>query len=57
MPGKGALPLTGSVLMRFNTKGTDDFKVGNEVPAGLSGGYAPQERFTFLFGTTYSIGH
>ena len=56
LPGKGVLPLTGSVLMKFNNKGTDDFKVGNEVQAGLSGGYAPRDRFTLLAQVNYS-GH
>lgn len=56
LPWKNALPLTGSVLMRYNTKGTDDFKVGNEVQAGLSGGYAPQARLTVLMQLNYS-GH
>jgi len=56
LPGKGVLPLTGSVLMRFNNKGTDDFKVGNEVQAGLSSGYAPRDRFTLLAQLNYS-GH
>jgi hypothetical protein len=56
LPWKGALPLTGSVMARFNQKGTDDFEVGDEVQAGISGGWAPRERFTLLAQVNYS-GH
>ena len=56
LPGKGALPITASVLARWNGKGTDDFRSGNEVQAGISGGYAPFERLTLLVQVNYS-GH
>ncbi len=56
LPWKSALPLAGSVIMRFNNKGTDDFKIGNELQAGLSGGYAPMDRLTLLAQVNYS-GH
>jgi hypothetical protein len=56
LPWKRALPLSASVLARWNGKGTDDFKVGNELQAGLSGGYAPLEKLTLLAQLNYS-GH
>lgn len=56
LPGKGVLPLTASVLARWNTKGTDDYQVGDEVQAGLSGGWAPREWVTLLAQVNYS-GH
>lgn len=33
---------------RFNTKGTDDYRLGNELQAGLSGGWTAHERVTLL---------
>ena len=48
LPWKRALPFTASALMRFNTKGTDDFEAGDELQAGLSGGYAPADWLTLL---------
>ena len=54
LPGKGVLPLTASVLARWNTKGTDDYQVGNEVQAGLSSGWAPLARVTLLAQVNYS---
>ncbi len=54
LPGKGVLPLTASVLARFNTKGTDDYQVGDELQAGLSGGWAPMDRVTLLAQINYS---
>jgi hypothetical protein len=56
LPWKGALPLSGSLLMRFNTKGTDGFKAGDELQAGLSAGYAPMDRLTLIAQVNYS-GH
>ncbi len=56
LPWKGALPVSLSVLARWNGKGTDDFRSGNEVQAGLSGGYAAFERVTLLAQVNYS-GH
>ncbi len=56
LPWKGALPLTASVLARWNSKGTDDYRVGNEVQAGLSAGYAPLAWLTLLAQVNYS-GH
>lgn len=54
LPGKGMLPLTASVLARWNTKGTDDYQVGDEVQAGLSSGWSPVERVTLLAQLNYS---
>jgi len=48
LPWRGALPVTAGLLARFNTKGTDDYRVGNEVQVGLSGGWSPVERVTVL---------
>ena len=56
LPWSRALPLSASVLARWNTKGTDDFKLGNEVQLALSGGYAPTEWLT-LFGQANFSGH
>ena len=56
LPWKRALPLTASVFARWNRKGTDDYQVGDEVQAGLSGGFAPLARLTLLAQVNYS-GH
>ena len=56
LPWQGALPLSGSVLMRWTGKGTDGFKIGDELQAGLSGGYAPLGWMTLLAQVNYS-GH
>jgi hypothetical protein len=37
-----------NLLAKINTKGTDDFKAGNELQIGLAGGYAPIPRVTLL---------
>lgn len=54
LPWRGALPVTASVLGRWNTKGTDDYKVGNEMQSGVSGGYAPLTWLTLLAQVNYS---
>ena len=54
LPWKNALPLSCSVLMRWTGKGTDDFKVGNELQAGFSGGYSPMDKLTLLAQVNYS---
>lgn len=54
LPGKGLLPLTLSVLARWNTKGTDDYEMGDEVQAGLSSGWSPMDRVTLLAQLNYS---
>jgi hypothetical protein len=41
LPYANALPVIASILGRLNTRGTDDFHVGDELQAGLTGGYAP----------------
>ena len=56
LPGRGVLPLTASVLARWNTKGTDDFKAGDELQAGLSTGWLLNDRITLLGQLNYS-GH
>ena len=56
LPWRGALPIAASILARWNGSGTDDFRVGNEVQAGLSGGFAPMNRLTLLAQVNYS-GH
>ena len=48
LPWHGALPLTASVLAKVNTPGTDDYRVGHELQAGLAGGWAPLARVTLL---------
>jgi hypothetical protein len=42
------------VLGRLNTRGTDDFRVGNELQAGLSGGWRAHERLTLLGQVNFS---
>lgn len=54
LPWKSVLPLSASLLGRWNTKGTDDFQVGDEVQAGLSGDYAPWSWLTLLAQVNYS---
>ncbi len=54
VPWKGALPVTASVLGRFTGKGTDDYKVGNEVQIGLASGYQPHDRVTILTQLNYA---
>jgi hypothetical protein len=54
LPFARALPVTASVLGRINTRGTDDYEVGDELQAGLTGGYAPWERVTLLMQVNYS---
>jgi hypothetical protein len=54
MPWKNMLPLAASLLYRINTKGTDDFQMGNALELGLSGGYSPIERVTLLGQVNYS---
>lgn len=54
LPFAHALPLTASVLGRMNTRGTDDYQVGDELQAGLSGGHAPVEWLTLLMQVNYS---
>ena len=44
LPWRKALPISASVLGKINTRGTDDFKVGSELQAGIAGGYAPIPR-------------
>jgi hypothetical protein len=56
LPWRRTLPLTASVLARLNTKGTDDYRVGNELQAGLASGWAAHERLTLL-GQVNFAGH
>src|SRR5262245_5442822 len=48
LPWSKALPVSANVLAKINTKGTDDYQVGNELQAGLAGGYAPIPRVSLL---------
>jgi hypothetical protein len=54
LPWRRALPLAASVLAKFNTRGTDNFRVGNELQVGLAGGWAPIARLTLLGQVNYS---
>ena len=56
LPWKGAMPISASVLGRWNTRGTDDFKVGDEIQLGLSGGYIPKSWIT-VFGQANFSAH
>jgi len=48
LPWRRAIPISANVLGKINTKGTDDFKVGNELQVGVAGGYMPISRVTLL---------
>ncbi len=54
LPFAHALPITASVLGRLNTRGTDDFEVGDEIQAGLTGGYSLAGPVTMLMQVNYS---
>jgi hypothetical protein len=54
LPWRGVSPLTASVLAKWTGKGTDDFEVGDEVQAGLSGGYTPKSWITLIAQLNYS---
>ena len=54
LPFPRTLPLTASMLGRMNTRGTDDFQIGDELQAGLSGGHAPVEWLTLLMQVNFS---
>lgn len=47
-PWRRMLPVTASVLARFTRRGTDDYRVGNEVQMGLASGWSPVSRVTLL---------
>jgi hypothetical protein len=53
-PWHRMVPVTVSVLGRFNGKGTDDYQVGNELQAGLSSGWAPVDRVALLGQVNFS---
>jgi len=54
LPWSHALSLTASVQARWNGRGTDDYRVGDEFLAGLSGGIRPVEWFTLLGQVNFS---
>jgi hypothetical protein len=54
LPWHGAIPLTASVLAKWTGKGTDDYEVGDEVQAGVSGGYTPMSWITLLGQVNFS---
>ena len=54
LPYARALPVTASILGRLNTRGTDDFQVGDELQAGLTGGYAPWAPLSLLMQVNFS---
>ena len=56
LPWRRALPISANLLAKFNTKGTDDFKVGNELQVGIASGWAPIPRVTLLGQVNFS-GH
>lgn len=53
LPWVKALPITASVLQRFTTKGTDDYRVGDEFQAGLSTGMRVGSWVTLLAQSNY----
>lgn len=54
LPWRRALPVTANLEMRWNGKGTDDYKVGDDLHAGLGIGYAPFNRLALLAQLNYS---
>jgi len=54
LPWSHALALTALVQARRNGRGTDDYRVGDEFLAGLSGGYRPVEWLTLLGQVNFS---
>jgi hypothetical protein len=54
LPWRGAIPITASVLAKWTGKGTDDFEVGDELQAGVSGGYTPASWITLLGQVNFS---
>jgi|GEM_PF-992790 len=56
LPWTNATPITASVLAKWTGKGTDDFEVGDEIQAGISGGYTPKPWLTLIAQVNYS-GH
>lgn len=48
LPWTRSLPLTASVLQRLTTKGTDDYRVGDEFQAGLASGVRVASGVTLL---------
>jgi hypothetical protein len=54
MPWRRVVPVTISVLARFNGKGTDDYQVGDEVQVGLASGWSPIERVTLIAQANFS---
>jgi len=54
LPWRGALPVTASVLMRWNGLGTDDYRLGEELQAALATGFGPVRRVTLLAQLNYA---
>jgi hypothetical protein len=54
LPWRRVMPVTISGLARFNGKGTDDYRVGDEFQAGLSTGWSPIERVQVLGQLNYA---
>jgi hypothetical protein len=54
LPGKDVLPLTANVLARWTGKGTDGFEVGDELQAGMSGGYMAKPWLTLIGQVNFS---
>lgn len=53
-PWHRALPVTASVLARFNRKGTGDYRVGDEIQLGLASGWSVASRVTVLGQMNYA---
>ena len=53
-PWRRALPLTATVLRRWNGEGTDDYRVGDALQAGLAGGWSATPRVDLLAQVTYA---
>jgi len=53
LPLRNALPLSASVMFRWNGVGTEDYRVGNEIQAGLGSGYAPMPWLTLIAQANY----
>jgi len=53
LPWRGAQPIAASVLLRWNGKGAEGYRVGNQLQAGLGTGYVPVSWLTLIVQANY----
>lgn len=54
LPWRNATPITANAIAKWTGKGTDGFKVGDQLEAGLSGGYSPRSWITLIAQVNFS---